>query len=315
MSSKPPALLSFSSVFMLFFWACLALNQAEAAEKIKPFVLGSSMSGDPKQALAQTKSLLAAQGFEILGDYAPYEGAHVMVVTNDFLKKLATEEKGGAYFAVQRVSVTQSGGMVQVAYANPEYLKYAYRINKDVSPVANKLRAALGAETEFGAEGLTQAKLRKYQYTFGMEYFDDPMKLASYPTHKEAVDAIEKNLLEQAASLAKVYRLDLPAGNLTVIGVALKEGAGSDKGIMEIIDAGQLKHTAALPYELVVFDNKVEALHPRFRIAINFPDLKMVGKNSFGQITRAPDAIKKTLTLVAGGTWEDSQTSGGFEVR
>ena len=39
-----------------------------------------------------------------------------------------------------------------------------------------------------------------------------------------------------------------------------------------------------------------------YRIAINFPDLSMMGSNSFMSIMGAPDQIEYALTLVAGGT-------------
>ncbi len=36
--------------------------------------------------------------------------------------------------------------------------------------------------------------MRKYHYTFMMEYFDDPSDLASYDSHAEAVKAVEDGL-------------------------------------------------------------------------------------------------------------------------
>ena len=39
----------------------------------------------------------------------------------------------------------------------------------------------------------------------------------------------------------------------------------------------------------------------RFRIAINFPDLAMMGDNSFMNIMGAPDAITAALRKIAGG--------------
>jgi len=78
-----------------------------------------------------------------------------------------------------------------------------------------------------------------------------------------------------------------------------------DKFIMNEIDFKPLRSTAHLPYELLVRGGKVEALHARFRIAINFPDLSMMGANSFVNIMATPDAIFETLTNVAGGSYED----------
>lgn len=63
----------------------------------------------------------------------------------------------------------------------------------------------------------------------------------------------------------------------------------------------ELKSTPHLPYEMLVADNKVYALYARFRIAINFPDLSMMGDNSFMRIKPAPEAIRKALLKTAGG--------------
>jgi hypothetical protein len=84
-----------------------------------------------------------------------------------------------------------------------------------------------------------------------------------------------------------------------VFGVALKgEGDNKymdDQYIMKEIDFRDVKSTAHLPYEVLVSGNKVYALYARFRIAIDFPDLSMMGKNSFMNIMRAPEAIRKAL--------------------
>ncbi|MCX7180640.1 MAG: hypothetical protein NTX56_18380, partial [Proteobacteria bacterium] len=57
---------------------------------------------------------------------------------------------------------------------------------------------------------------------------------------------------------------------------------------------------AHLPYELLVSGNKVLALYARFRIALDFPDLKMAGQNSFMKIMESPEAIRKALVSAAG---------------
>jgi hypothetical protein len=65
---------------------------------------------------------------------------------------------------------------------------------------------------------------------------------------------------------------------------------------MDYIDFADIKSTAHLPYEILVSGNKVYHLYARFRIAIDFPDLSMMGSNSFMSIMSAPGAIKDSLT-------------------
>jgi hypothetical protein len=78
-----------------------------------------------------------------------------------------------------------------------------------------------------------------------------------------------------------------------------------DSFIMNEIDFKETRSTAHLPYDILVTGDEVEALHARFRIAMNFPDLSMMGANSFMNIMPSPDAIKASLTKAAGGTQEE----------
>ena len=78
-----------------------------------------------------------------------------------------------------------------------------------------------------------------------------------------------------------------------------------DTFIMSEIDFKDVRSTAHLPYDILVTGDTVEALHARFRIAINFPDLSMMGSNSFMNIMPSPDAIKEALTKAAGGTVDE----------
>ena len=68
-----------------------------------------------------------------------------------------------------------------------------------------------------------------------------------------------------------------------------------DQFIMKEIDFRDVKSTAHLPYDVLVSGNKVYSLYARFRIAINFPDLSMMGANSFMNIMKTPDAIRNVL--------------------
>jgi hypothetical protein len=73
---------------------------------------------------------------------------------------------------------------------------------------------------------------------------------------------------------------------------------------MTEIDFKPIRSTGHLPYEILVTGSEVEALHARFRIAMNFPDLSMMGANSFMNIMPSPDAIMESLTLGAGGEFD-----------
>lgn len=286
----------------------LAAFQAASADEplLKPFVLGNTPAGDAAAVTTAVKAALKANGFEEAGSYSPYAGATVIVVTSPELKEAAAKSERGGFGAIQRVAVTETRAGVQVSYTNPVYMANVYRMAEDLKNVDTRLQAALGRKEEFGARGLSAAKLRKYHYMFGMEYFTDPSLLAEHASYDEAVKVVEANLAAGKGGVTRVYRVDLPDKQETVYGVGMKapsdkDRAMDDKYIMSEIDFRDTKATAHLPYEILISGGKVYALYARFRIAINFPDLSMVGSNSFMNIMSSPEAIRKALVQAAGG--------------
>jgi hypothetical protein len=290
-----------------------AVPALHAEGEMKPFVLAStSTGGSVADHIESVRNALTGEGFEIAGEYSPYPAAHIIIVTNDKLKQAGASHERAGYIAAQRVTITQVGDQMQIAYTNPVYMAAAYRIGADLSSVSEALASALGSEKEYGPEkGLTAKQLGKYHYTFGMEYFDEPNELAEYNSFKQAVAEVEKNLAAHKGGTTKVYRIDIPGSKQAVFGVSMKaEGENSNKYmdetfIMGEIDFKPIRSTGHLPYEVLVTGSEVEALHARFRIAINFPDLSMMGANSFMNIMPSPDAIRESLTLGAGGELED----------
>ncbi|MGE5769907.1 MAG: hypothetical protein ACM32G_06400 [Betaproteobacteria bacterium] len=280
--------------------ALLATLNAQASDAIlKPFVLASKGTGTVAEKAEQAKAALSGAGFTVVGNYSPYADAQILIVTSDELKKNAAASEHGGYGAIQRVSVTKAKNEVQVSYTNPAYMAAVYRMKGDLSGTSAALASALGRIEEFGAKGMTAAQARKYHYMVGMEYFDEPSLLAEYPSYEEAVKAVDAKLANNKNGITKVYRVDVPGKKESVFGAAMK-GSGEakdmdDRFIMSEIDFRDLKSTAHLPYEVLVSGNKVYALYARFRIAINFPDLSMMGANSFMNIMGSPEAIRKAL--------------------
>jgi len=268
---------------------------------LKPFVLASKGAGTVAEKTEQAKASLTAAGFTVVGNYSPYPDANILIVTNDALKKNAADSEHGGFGAIQRVAITKVKDEVQVSYTNPVYMANAYRMKGDLSGVAAGLAAALGKIEEFGSkQGMTAKQARKYHYMLGMEYFDDQDVLAEYASYEEAVQSVDAKLAANKNGVSRVYRVDIPGKQESVFGVALKGATESekymdDRFIMSEIDFRELRSTAHLPYEVLVSGNKVYAMYARFRIAINFPDLSMMGKNSFMNIMKTPDAIRDVL--------------------
>ncbi len=302
-------------IFLFLLISFTVITQVNAEEKMLPFALGANEAGKLSDKTAAVKSALEKNGFTIAGDYSPFAGIHIIVVTNEQLKKAGASHDRAGYIAAQRVSLTERDGKIQVAYTNPLYMAAAYQVETDLTDVTGKLKSALGFERFYGpAEGKTVKQLNDYHYMFGMEYFDDYMTLAEYSSHDEAVKTLEKNLAAGNTGAFKVYRIDIPGTEQVLIGVGMKKYTkGGAKGnkyrdetyIMSEIDYKDIRSSAHLPYEVLVRGDEIEALHARFRIAINFTDLAMMGDNSFMNIMSTPGAIKELLTKVAGGEEEE----------
>lgn len=306
-----------SQWLLVFLLSSTGIGIAQA-EALKPFVLAESVTGDASAIVAKTKAKLLANGFQIVGAYQPYPEATVICATNAELRGVAAKARdtNGGFGVAQRISVTTVDGKVEVAYANPKYLGVAYGLG-ELPRTTAALKAALGAQFEFGSDGIEEARLKpgEYRYSFGMPYFHHTDLFATYPNYAKAVAAVEKGLAEKRGGTVKVYRIDLP-DEISVFGVGIVSGDGVDSGtkdtdteIMRTIDVKNPRSTAYLPYELMVKNGQVISLRARYRIAVNFPDLKMVGKNSFGKIMSAPNGILTALTAVAAGS--DLAANGG----
>jgi hypothetical protein len=287
------ASLSISAALML---AGALVSNAQAEDRLRPYILGSSGAGEVAAKADEVKKALEGQGFKVAGEYAPYDQAHVLVVTSAELKDMAAKSEFGGYGAGQRVSVTKAGDNIQVSYTNPLYMGAIYRMKGDFSGVAKKLEAALGKQKEFGSEnGLSAAELGEYHYMMMMPYFTDQVELGKFGSQDEAVKAVEEGLKAGKGGTKLVSRIDVTGKEETLFGVALSKDVGADKKVMTTIDTGDLRHTAHLPYDILVSKGTVYTLPGKFRIAQSFPDLPM---GSFMQISDAPDSIENALKEV-----------------
>ena len=289
---------------------------ATAEDGLKPFVLAARITDKSISEInAEVSAKLENAGFEVIGQYSPYEDSAILVFSNPDLRDLASRSVRGGYGATLRVSLTSNEGIIELAYTNPFYWANAYRMEAEVESIATQLKTVLGFEQAFGTGNLslTANDLRKYHYTFLMEYFDDPSVLNYFDSHQQGVSTIRDNLANRVAASTRVFELALGADangkQMTLFGVGLtgadQDDCSSDAYIMNRIDKDTPRHTAHLPYEILVFGDRAEALYGRFRIAISWPHLPMIASDTgatFFSIMCAPGAIEDALTKIAGGS-------------
>jgi hypothetical protein len=284
---------------MLLILLFTATAMAASDDRHRPFVLAQTTDGSLDDARASVTSALQGAGFQIAGEYAPYAGSHVLVITDDALRQHAAQSDFGGYGAALRVGLAAVDGKVQVSYTNPSWMVNIYRMSGDLAEVTERMKSALGWQKDYGSSGgRTEKNLREYHYMMFMPYFDDHVKLASFGSHGEAVDAVEAGLAGGSAGVGKISRVDVPGKEEVLFNVSIKEGKGADEPVMAIIDQSDPRHPAHLPYDILVSGSSVYALHGKFRIAQSFPDLTMT---TFMKISDAPDAIAASLKAAVGG--------------
>jgi hypothetical protein len=289
-------------ISLLLALSFFAVTATAADTLYKPFVLASVNDGTLEDNTESTVKALKRAGFEIAGQYSPVEGTNIIVATNEAMKVFAARTDRGGYAVGQRVSVSEADGKVEVAYINPVYIQYAYRVDGDMQPIFDSLSSALGMVRECGGgnKKLTAKKLGKYHYMMGMQYFDDPYELGSFDSHEAAVAAVEKGLAQPDDALSQVYRIDIPGTDQVVFGVGMIKSNEDENNFdstfqMEVVDFDGCKKRAYFPYEVLVNGNDVEALHMRFRMAVHFPNLSMMGGHGFTKLMGTVGAIKEAL--------------------
>lgn len=295
--------------FVVLFVVILMSICAFADDVYKPYILGAKSSLPMNDVIEKLKINLQNNELEIVGEYIPAndENRFVVVISSEELKSIVIDLKGlSGFLAALRVGITARDGVYDISYVNPKYLAMAYlqhdydQWKAQINTLAQKLQNSMqGFETvvmqPFGSEkGLTEKKLKKYKYMMAMPKFEDIVELAEFESYKIAVEKIQTNLAASQTS-SKVYQIDFPEQKLTLFGISLSGEKGEEK-ILPVIDISEPKHTAFLPYEMLVFDNKAVMLHGRYRIALSFPDLTM---GTFMKIMSTPGEIEdamKTLT-------------------
>ena len=275
------------------------------AQNLKPYVeAGVSNAANMQEILTEVKAKLTDNGFKVLGDYKAVQSnkRRVIAISHPELIKAVKKNGGFTGFALAlRVAITKEKGGFLVSYTNPHYWGAAYFTNnyKNVKSHYNSVDQAFktafagyGSAKEFGSKkGLTANKLVKYKYMMGMPKFEDNVLLGEFANYTEAVNTIDNNLNSTTDDLIKVYEMALPGKKIKLYGIGLKGENGEGK-FMPIIDNSNPKHTAFLPYELLVYNNKAYMLHGRFRIALSFPDLSM---GTFMKIVSTPGNIEELL--------------------
>ncbi len=280
------------------------------AQTLKPYILGATSGESIEKVKSSLETNLESEGINVLGGYMPAEDANrwVIIFSSEDLIKAVKKVKGQTGLAAAlRIGITKEGEQVQVSYTNPAYWGTAYfrddyqTVEEHYNALSEKLVAVMKKTGQFNGidfgceDGIEVDDLIKYRYMMGMPRFDDPVELRQFSSFSEANDKIESNLKKGVENVSLVYSIEIPGEDLKLYGFALS-GEDGESGFLPKIDISEPKHTAFLPYEMLVMGGQVIMLHGRYRIALSFPDLKMT---TFTKIMSTPGNIKDMLELVS----------------
>lgn len=285
----------------LILW-CVLLFSSQVCLALAPYVKGDKVPGaDLPAQLAQVEKKLQSEGFTVIGRHMP-KGlpGHASLVVTDPAILAAIRTIGGSAIIASGIRVgVQSDGTV--SYMNPDYWYRAYlrgqfkTAQTAVKSVQMRLAKALGEGSAFGGD-IPEANLDNYRYMFGMERFDSAnSELSTHASFEDALKVVQDNLSKGVGATSRVYEVVMPQSQMAVFGVAMNDPGDGEGWWVNKIGAD---HMAGLPYELFIVGNKVYALYARYRIALAWPAL---GMGQFMGIVNAPEAIRSTLTRVAGG--------------
>ena len=284
-----------------FLW-CTLLLWAQVCQSTTPYVqAGKLPTAELTTQLAQVEKKLQAEGFTVVGRHMP-KGlpTHASLVVTDPAMLEAIRSIGGPSIIAAgiRVGVQIDG---TVSYMNPNYWFRAYLRGSfkageiPAKSVQARLARTLGDGAGFGGD-VAEADLANYRYMFGMERFDSPnSELSSHASFEEALKTVQDNLTNGVGNTSRVYEVVMADRKLAVFGVAMNDPGDGESAWMNKIGAN---HIAGMPYEIFIVGNKVFALYARYRIALAWPAL---GMGQFMGIINTPDAIRNTLSKVAGG--------------
>lgn len=277
-----------------------------SAQNLKPYIVGFETSESVSAIKGKVEANLEKNSIKVVGQYRPAkdENRWILVFSSTELEN-AVKKVGGltGFAATLRVGITHEGGKTIVSYTNPVYWGNAYfrddfdKVSSNYTTLTAHIESAMKATgsfvgTPFGSEsGISAEELHKYHYMFGMPRFDDTVELEDFDSYEAALSKIKSSIEKGVPNLELVYGLSIAGEEISLFGFALS-GDDGEENFLPTIDINDQKHTAFLPYELLVMGDEVHMLHGRYRIALAFPDLTM---GTFTKIMSTPGDIKDLL--------------------
>ncbi|MBA1432429.1 MAG: hypothetical protein FAF04_02270 [Epsilonproteobacteria bacterium] len=249
------------------------LTTTVMADKISTYEYAAFKSVD------DVKSALHDNGLTIVGEYDAMQNPdyHIIAYTNQSLQNDASKEDR-AFAAVQKVMVSKADK--QLVLTNPEYFLHAFLQDDYKAEDAKNLNATLAnafGKLEASKDALDDDDIEGYHFMMGMPYYEDMIEVAE---GKDLAAKLEKNAAENI-----VFKMQV--GDAMLYGVAMPTEKGEKYYLAEI--KGE-KNAAFLPYMVMIEGDEAKILHPKYYLAIAYPQLSM---GEFMSISGTPGDIEE----------------------
>jgi hypothetical protein len=273
---------------------------------ISPYLRIAELNGNMDMAREKVLSVLKETGYEILGQYQPGANPdlYVVVFTDEKLTVLCRKVKEqGMLATAMKVGFQKKGTKIEISLLNPEYLFYAYFREKmnESSFKSSALSVSKGIKSDLGGVGSllvpfggdeSAGDLIDYRYMAGMPSFGKQVELAEFENFNNGVEVIRKSLKAGKGRTVKVYEFIDEKTKTAVFGVGLIHPEEGEAHFLPIVGES---HVAAMPYEVILENNKALMLHGRYRFALHWPELTM---GTFTKIMSSPGDVEDAMELL-----------------
>lgn len=282
----------------------LFLSPRIFAQKYAPYINFIVEKQKTEELQLKVEQALKSKNFVIEGHYSPADNPDNILVLfsrQSVSTKIAALTPQRFMAQVHRVAIYPENGKMVVSLLNPEYLFYAF-LQNDALPLrsaikqfsddaVSALKTISSDKTETG--GLVEySTLINYAYRQGQPTFADVQLVAQYDNFDQGYQKVFDNLQARKNRTILAYSVVDKQRKVALFGVGLQNIQGEH----EVLKAFGNKYMAALPFELIIIDNKAYMLHLRYRLPLFCPAAK-VDINAV--MRKLPASIETLLKKIA----------------
>jgi hypothetical protein len=261
--------------------------------------------GTLSQIETSIKTALEKEKFEVIGSYHPAKDTNLMVITftrKDLIDLTLKIGKNSVMAGIMRIGMVQLDDSVEISLLNPEYLFYAYlrddtkKYEIELNQISIDIKSSLfeiGNDFKpFITSSLSERELKEFRFLIHNPGFDDDISVMEFDSFNQGVEVIRRNLQARKDETYKVFEMIFEDQKVAIFGVGLYDIRKGEANFLEKLGKS---HLAALPYELVLIDNKASMLHGKFWFPLFWSDLSMI---EYRKIYKTPRDIEETMKAI-----------------